>query len=108
MPDKLVALAVGEDPTAGDDQIRVLVVLVRVGADELAVPQGHPPDLLDGVVLQGRVPREGELAVKGPLAPGDVLLVEHRQLLRGIALAVLNEVRGSGGRTERNSNHTNA
>lgn len=103
-----VAVAVGEDPMAGDDQIRVLVVLVRVGADELPVPQGHPSDLLDGVVLQGRVPREGELAVKGPLPPGDVLLVEHGQLLRGIALTMPGGGRRSGGRTERNSHQTNA
>ena len=103
-----VTLAVGEDPMAGDDHIRVLVVLVRMDADELSMPQGHPPYFLDGVVLQGRVPREGELAVKGPLPPGDVLLVEHGQLLRGIALAMPGGGRRGGGRTERNSHHTNA
>ena len=62
--DGLPALTVGEDAPAGEDDVGVLVVDVRMHADAVALFQRHEAYFLDGLIVGGRFPSEGEPAVE--------------------------------------------
>ena len=92
-----VAVAVGENALAGDDQVGVLVVLVGVQANVGAGLQRHPADFLDRVVFERLFAAEGELAVQRAHAAASAFLVEDEELFGRVALAVLLRLQLHGG-----------
>ena len=82
--DGLLALTVGEDAPAGEDDVGILVVDVRMHADVVALLQCHEAYFLDGLIVGGRFPLEGEPVVEcADPCLADLLDVLLEELVRG-------------------------